>query len=88
MTPQKDRTCANCDFFAAHGPNTICRFNPPIPGAMPTGLKNAQGQTGFGVIALYPPVQPLDWCGRFRQNLNGSLGTGSPPPASAGRVAN
>ena len=62
-----DESCGGCDYYKPLTPDRgLCRVNPPVPYA------------GTGVTALWPTVQPSDWCGDWE-----AARTPTVPPVAA-----
>lgn len=61
----RKESCETCRFVGRSGTELnrrLCKRNAPI--AVPV----QQGQ-GMGVITIYPPTAPDEWCGEYQHHL-------------------
>lgn len=59
---EKHASCANCKFYKAN--EGLCRRFPPSPVLVALYPESLRIQSHF------PPMQPVGWCGEWRQMLH------------------
>ena len=62
-------SCSNCAYFRKEiDPNNLTAENGQCTRNPPTAFP-AQTQAGMGIMTIRPAVNPTDWCGEWKQEL-------------------
>jgi len=66
-----DKRCENCEFYNSNSAvwdTGECRFNAPLPSIKPAMMSD---KFYSGASLNWPPVQPNDWCGQYKNKAEG-----------------
>jgi len=71
------KTCGNCLFSKAEGPQLFCFRYPPKP--FPGQKRNTLSPSGFDqiIIALRPPISPEQICGEWEESISSKVKFGN-----------